>query len=76
MHTGNKYSEALKAAVKNEKAEVIIMKVLDHAGSSARLRRRPKRTVRRPPPTAMAAGKESMRHMTKDVEADTLCSPR
>jgi ribosome-binding ATPase len=25
MHTGNKYSEALKAAVKNEKAEVIIM---------------------------------------------------
>jgi GTP-binding protein YchF len=25
MHTGNKYSEALKAGVKNEKAEVIIM---------------------------------------------------
>jgi ribosome-binding ATPase len=25
MHTGNKFSEALKAAVKNEKAEVIIM---------------------------------------------------
>ena len=25
MHTGNKYSETLKAAVKNEKAEVIIM---------------------------------------------------
>jgi GTP-binding protein YchF len=25
MHTGNKYSEALKAAVKNERAEVIIM---------------------------------------------------
>jgi ribosome-binding ATPase len=25
MHTGNKYSEALKTAVKNEKAEVIIM---------------------------------------------------
>ena len=25
MHTGNKYSEALKASVKNEKAEVIIM---------------------------------------------------
>ncbi len=25
MHTGNKYSEALKAAVKDEKAEVIIM---------------------------------------------------
>src|SRR5205085_1585389 len=25
MHTGNKYSEALKAAVKDEKAEVIVM---------------------------------------------------
>lgn len=25
MHTGNKYSEALKAAVKDENAEVIIM---------------------------------------------------